>query len=347
MSKINKENNFSILHFLGACLVMYGHQWILLGSAPPALLGNSVSTFGVKMIFVITGYLVTKSFTRSTNFIEFIKKRLIRIFPALITCILVTICVMSLFSRLDMFTYFRWSYQYLIYNILLYPIYSLPGVFETNPYPHAVNGSLWTIPVEVSMYFFIGLVLLLLNCLKNKKLRVYIYTLIVMMITAIEAFLDVKGATVQAIVWGTDWISALDLIPYMLLGSLCEVADLRKYCNVQIGTFLFLVLCCLNVKYQELLNFIVLPYFTMSFALCSSPVFSRCFKKNNIAYGVFLWGFPVQQTLIYLLHVKYEIHLTANIFFVLSLAIVVFIAYLSHRFIEIPVERFLKRKLIK
>ena len=30
--------------------------------------------------------------------------------------------------------------------------YSLPGAFLDNPYPRAVNGSLWSVPIELSMY---------------------------------------------------------------------------------------------------------------------------------------------------------------------------------------------------
>ena len=33
--------------------------------------------------------------------------------------------------------------------------YSLPGVFSENPFSHAVNGSLWTMPYEVKMYMLL------------------------------------------------------------------------------------------------------------------------------------------------------------------------------------------------
>lgn len=28
--RIDRENNFAMLHFLGACMVIYGHQWAFL-----------------------------------------------------------------------------------------------------------------------------------------------------------------------------------------------------------------------------------------------------------------------------------------------------------------------------
>jgi peptidoglycan/LPS O-acetylase OafA/YrhL len=42
-----------------------------------------------------------------------------------------------------------WDY---LHNILLQIRFSLPGVFADNTFPNAVNGSLWTIPIEVSCY---------------------------------------------------------------------------------------------------------------------------------------------------------------------------------------------------
>ena len=85
----------------------------------------------------------------------------------------------------------------------------------------------------------------------------------------------------------------------------------------------------------------------MSFALCEKPFFAVAFEKNNIAYGVYLWGFPVQQLLIYLLRVKTYKPWSVNVFLVLSLIPVIGLAYLSHRFVEKPIEGFLKSKLLK
>ena len=36
-------------------------------------------------------------------------------------------------------------------------VYRLPGAFPTNPFPHDVNGSLWTLPIELRLY--VGLLL--------------------------------------------------------------------------------------------------------------------------------------------------------------------------------------------
>src|SRR5262249_47788584 len=37
-------------------------------------------------------------------------------------------------------------------NAVLHPVRKLPGVFEHNPYPYEVNGSLWTLAYEAACY---------------------------------------------------------------------------------------------------------------------------------------------------------------------------------------------------
>ena len=65
MSEVkNHGNNFALLHFIGACMVIYGHMHDLLQVPGPSLLGNGINALGVKMIFVITGYLVANSYLR-------------------------------------------------------------------------------------------------------------------------------------------------------------------------------------------------------------------------------------------------------------------------------------------
>ena len=348
--KVNKENNFAILHFLGACLVVYGHQYALLGGSAPGLLGNPVSTIGVKMIFVITGFLITQSFLRSENLSNFLIRRLIRIFPALIGCVLLSTVCFFFISQVDLATYLRGAWIYIWHNILLYPNYTLPGVFTENLYPNAVNGSLWTIPVEVFTYFVIGLSLYglirLKNATNNQKAYIIIYSIFVFFFVALEAYKDVMNVSIRYVVWGTDWAKALDVMPYMMIGSLYSVADLKKYCNLQIACLILLASCCISCSNIELINFIVIPYFTMSFALCEKPFFSGWFEKHNIAYGVFLWGFPIQQAIVYLFQIRTYHAWSPNIFFILSMIPTIIAACLSHRFIENPIEGFLKRKLL-
>lgn len=46
-------------------------------------------------------------------------------------------------------------------NLSLYRIqYIIDGVFENNPYKSAINGSLWTIPYEFTMYVLLSFLII-------------------------------------------------------------------------------------------------------------------------------------------------------------------------------------------
>ena len=98
---------------------------------------------------------------RSRSVIDFAVARILRIFPALIVCVLITAFVVGpLVSLLAPTDYFAnpGLYGYLAKTLTLSSgSASLPGVFETVPYAGYVNSSLWTLKYEVICYFGLAL----------------------------------------------------------------------------------------------------------------------------------------------------------------------------------------------
>lgn len=159
---VPRTNNFDALRLLAATVVVYGHAFPLTKTAQVVILGNSVESLAVKVFFVISGYLISESWLRDPQINRFLIRRALRIFPALIVVVLLSVLVLGpLATTLSIAGYFG-NISVLMYlkNIFLYPVYYLPGVFQSNPYPIAVNGSLWSLPVEFSMYLLTPLLLL-------------------------------------------------------------------------------------------------------------------------------------------------------------------------------------------
>lgn len=155
------SNNFDLLRLAAALLVIFHHGFVLTGRAPPRLAGiDDLGGLGVGVFFVISGYLVTASFERSAGVGDYLAKRALRIAPALIVVLLLTALVLGpLVTTLSPGAYLARPepWLYVVRNALLYPVaYALPGVFEHNPFPGAVNGSLWSLRLEFTCYLGIA-----------------------------------------------------------------------------------------------------------------------------------------------------------------------------------------------
>ena len=168
------KNNINTLRFLGAFFVLFGHTFALCygpraGEDPISELIKGATAYsaglpgvGVAMFFVLSGYLVTRSYENRHNLLLYVEARVLRIFPALWVTLLLTMLVLGpLVSTLESSAYFthQGTWKYFWYNAKLFPdvSYRLPGVFLENPRAGGVNGSLWTLPVEVRMYAIVAL----------------------------------------------------------------------------------------------------------------------------------------------------------------------------------------------
>ncbi|ROH86289.1 acyltransferase [Pseudomethylobacillus aquaticus] len=163
-----RDNNFNLVRAVAALAVLITHSFALAigsGDAEPfkANLGMTIGSIAVDIFFITSGFLVTSSLLNRQSIVEFIRARALRIFPALLVMLFLTVFVLGvIFTSLPISDYFSSTktYVYLAKCATLFTgvTYHLPGVFEDNPYKNTVNGSLWTLPKEVRMYAILALV---------------------------------------------------------------------------------------------------------------------------------------------------------------------------------------------
>lgn len=158
-----RDNNLNLIRMLAAFAVLVSHAWPIdlgLGTPEPlkALVGQSLGTLAVYIFFVISGFLITASFERSRSTARFVTARALRLFPGLfVSLTLVAFCMGPLVTTLPVPAYLTdtGTWAFMLRNMSLFsPQYTLPGVFETNPFP-AVEGSIWTLIHEVLCYVMV------------------------------------------------------------------------------------------------------------------------------------------------------------------------------------------------
>lgn len=288
-----QPDNLTFVRLLAALAVIYGHSFPLTGETAPGYLMNGVQTIAVKAFFVISGYLVTESWLRDQNFIRFASKRLLRIVPALLFLVLFTVFVIGpVFTNLNVYEYFSSGgvVRY-FWNVLFYPIYDLPGVFIDNIYPVAVNGSLWTLPVELSMYILMPISLFLV---RNSKIGILIFSVFFIIFSLVAR----KVMHFDAMVfYGTDWLTACDPAPYFFIGVIYRVFNIKRMLNLSVAIVLFVIapMVAVSPVMSEIALYIVLPYLVLSFGLMKDSSFSFLDKYGDISYGIYLYGFLFQQ----------------------------------------------------
>lgn len=113
-------------------------------------------------------------------------------------------------------------------------------------------------------------------------------------------YLARSPADQQIVFWGTGLRSVADVGPYFFLGALYSVTSMKKWLSAPMSLLLVGVLALFWTPaylLQQVGLMIVLPYSVLSFASQPVPLFSRLGRFGDPSYGVYLYGFPVQQAL--------------------------------------------------
>lgn len=295
-----RENNFDAMRILAALVVIFGHAHPLSSQPDPVVLGNSVQAVAVKIFFVVSGFLIAKSWWSDPHVGRYLARRGLRLFPALLMMLAFTVFILGpVFTSISLSDYFSSgvTWNYIIYNAFLYPIYSLPGVFLDNPYPGAVNGSLWSLPVEVSMYLVLPVFAFVSMLLRSKL--IFSFFCLAGSLASLYYILNVP-AEAQIVWWGTGSRSVADVGPYFFLGAMVAVTRLENLLNPGYALFMIFIAALFQLPQywmQQLVLMIVLPYAVLSFSTMATPGISNLGRFGDPSYGIYLYGFPVQQAL--------------------------------------------------
>lgn len=336
-----RSNNLDALRLLGAAAVILGHAYHLTGRPLliPGLFGYPVQTLGVVVFFSISGYLITASWSRSPSVVSYTAARALRIFPALVVVVLITVFVLGpLVTTQTVGQYFDnpRTLHYLV-NIVMQPQYDLPGVFATDvPYPNAVNGSLWTLPAELFCYLMVPLL-----CLVPRFARpvTFAAALVVSLVLAAIPAVD------SPVIWGTRVSDAALMWVFFAAGALLRLAHerwrglFRTDVAVVLG-LAYLMLSALQPTWTTRISWIALPYIVLTIGLASTPYVRRAARYGDLSYGMYLVGFPVQQLVVVYVGV---VAMSLNLVLVVGISAV--LALVSWHLVEAPSMR-LKNRLV-
>ena len=287
-------NGFTGLRLALAVIVVVSHAFsVTTGNAHDEPLtratGFTLGEHAVNGFFAVSGFLVTMSLDRR-GARDYLLARTLRILPGLVAATLVVSLLFgAVLTTLPVGAYFADPGLWRFIQGTLTTFKSnaaLPGVFPDNPY-RAPLGTIWTLKYEVLCYLGV-LAAGLVGALRRPWP-------VVACLTGIALALPVLEATRADLPKGLE--TALRLP--MIFGAGAALYLWRDWVRLTIWPVLALTLAALlangTLAYRTLL-FLAEAYGAVWLALTwmAHPIFD---PKADVSYGIYLYGWPIQQSL--------------------------------------------------
>lgn len=336
---LHPKNNIDFIRVAAALCVLYSHQHALMGLPEPSVLGaHSLGGFGVLVFFSLSGFLVAQSWHADPSFYRFVLRRMLRIWPAMAVAVLLAALVLGpMVSKLPLREYYAHPLigEYLL-NLQFTVRDALPLQFTGSAIAGAVNGSLWTIPLELKCYA----AMLLLGVLGVLRIK-WVVPLLTLAAAAVYFYLfpqmdDLLARFGQTAT--TNFLVQFSLFFFagVSLYSL-GIHHLLARTQIAAGALVLVVACLALLLGRPLLAlWLAVPTLTLLFGITATRGLRRAGRYGDVSYGIYIYAFPVQQTFIWL----YKDSLGFWQLLAASVAATVVLAFLSWHLVENPALRF-------
>lgn len=327
---LNKGNSFDVIRYFFTLSIIIVHFCYL--SDIEVFWPISGAT-GVKVFFIISGFLIFYSHIEKQSIKYYIEKRIRRILPPYISVVVLCTIGGLFITQLSIKDYIsdNETYKYLIANLgflnFLQP--TLPGVFESNPIT-AVNGSLWTMKVEVMFYISVPFIFWLLKRYNKLCIMIIIFLIAAIYDIYFTKLYEQTGNNFYLLIrkqFGSQLI-------YFYSGTF-----ILLYFDIFIKYLKYFFPLAIIISYFQydcfLLNYIEPLALATIIIGCAYNLkhLNYIRKYDNISYGMYLYHFPITQAVVYYI----EPHNTIYIAFILSLLLTIIVSLISWFLIEKPI----------
>ncbi|MCV7298539.1 acyltransferase [Mycobacterium barrassiae] len=283
-----RRNALTAWRLVLAIGVVFWHSWDLTGrSIPNEAVTRLLSELFADGFFTISGFLIVASWMRHPNLKEYWASRALRIFPGLWVCLVVIAFVIAPIAAAYQHTTITLSSEiaYVLNNAILNVGYAgIDGTPTGVPYPKVWNGAIWTL-------FFVLLCDLMVSVLGFVGLLKRRWTIPTLFVVALCWSAYVSYSTFEI----PTWPQALARFFLMFLAG-AMFFQYQDRIPARWSLVALSVTVIVASGFME--NYRALAAIPVAYAIIvSGALVRRINLRHDLSYGVYVYGFPMQQLL--------------------------------------------------
>lgn len=329
------SNNFDVIRLFASLEVAISHTANHLNIELPAIL-QILSYFpGVPIFFFISGYLIYQSYSniQKEKIKVFFTNRFLRLYPALFFCFLITILSLSLSGYLQTQDFTFKDFAVWTFTSLTFFQFYNPDFLRAYGVG-AINGSLWTISVEIQFYILTPLLYILYK--KHKRASITA-ALILILANVGNTFLNDRSNIAIKLVE----VSFAPWFYMFMVGAYISTNQKLQKKILSVNSLIYLILYAVSYFIAlecglgtgngiNFVSYILLCFLIFKLAYTKPTLSQKLLGRNDISYGIYIYHMPIVNLMLFK-----GIHST-TLSFLTAIAATICIAIISWYLIEKP-----------
>lgn len=283
------HNNFNLLRLLAALQVVFIHglEHLHVKNEIALFIKSVVIYFpGVPIFFLISGYLISMSYDKNPNIKVYAKNRFLRIIPGLYASFFVGLLILWYFGQFNDVSVMD-VLPWIVAQLTLFQFYNPEFIRDFGV--GVINGSLWTISVELVFYITLPLLYLFLQKDFYKKL-------LFLSIISLGFYYYIHYVSTNLLIY--EKLIKVSIMPYLfyfLIGMFFYKKREFTQSYLEDKMFVYLALyaavCYLHVDFfvYDVFKQLVFALFVFSFVFSYKNLSYKLMKHNDFTYGVYIY----------------------------------------------------------